>query len=83
MRIKMIDAIGWLGALLVVIAYLMNSFVVADQNLILYQALNLIGSFLIVCYTLHKKAYPNTALNLIWMAIALTALIQLIFRSHH
>jgi hypothetical protein len=40
-----------------------------------YQALNIFGSFLLIINTAYHHAYPSTAVNVIWILIAIVSLL--------
>ena len=69
-----IDIIGWVGTLLVLIAY----FLVTNKKIkpegIAYNSLNLIGAFGIGANVFVNHAWPSVGLNLVWCTIAVVAL---------
>ncbi len=73
-----VDALGWLGALAILLAYAASSFGLASMADPVYQGLNLFGALGIVISSLPRKAYQATVVNLIWTAIALIALLKTI-----
>jgi hypothetical protein len=66
-----IETIGWAGGALVVVAYFMISSGKAQGNSYGFQTLNLVGSIFLIINTWYKGAYPSTAVNVIWVGIAL------------
>ena len=68
------DAIGWVGAIALLIAYAMVSHkkLVADSAM--YQFLNISGSLLLAANTIFYGSYPSTFVNLIWAGIAVFAI---------
>jgi drug/metabolite transporter (DMT)-like permease len=64
------DAIGWLGAAALLIAYAMVSSRKLEGNSTVYQLLNIVGSILLAANTIFYRAYPSSFVNLIWMGIA-------------
>ena len=77
----LIDALGWVGALALIVAYASVSFrrMAADGSL--YQVMNAIGSFLLIVNTMYYRAYPSAFVNVVWITIALAARLRL--RRHH
>ncbi len=71
-----IDAIGWVGAALILVAYGLLSSGKLDGRSIAYQLLNLIGSVGVLINSGWNHAIPSVALNVVWMGIGLTALIR-------
>jgi len=68
------DAIGWVGAVALLIAYAMVSHKKLDADSAMYQLLNISGSILLAANTIFYGSYPSTFVNLIWAAIAVFAI---------
>ena len=64
------DAIGWIGATLLLMAYAMISSKKLEPDSTAYQLLNIIGSVLLVANTIFYRAYPSSVVNLVWAGIA-------------
>lgn len=71
---------GWLGAALVLSAYLMVSVGTIAPKSAAFQLLNLFGSVGIVVAAAGKRDYPPLVLNIIWAVVALVVLIGLVVR---
>jgi hypothetical protein len=71
-----IDLIGWVGAGSVLVAYLMVSTRRWEGHSVPYQFLNLIGGVCLILNTLYFGAYPSSLVNLVWVAIAVFALVK-------
>jgi len=69
-----IEIIGWVGMVLVLIAYGMITAKKVNSKSFLYQALNLVGAAGILVNAYYNGAYPSVALNLIWGLIAIYGL---------
>ncbi len=78
MKVKLIEAWGWYGALALLGAFALNSFGILDAQSIGYQLLNLTGASGIVAVSLFRKAYPPAALNAVWFLIAVVALFKIL-----
>jgi hypothetical protein len=72
----MINLAGWIGAVLILIAYYLVSAKKIKGNSNTYQTINLIGAMLLIINTYYLKAYPTTFLNIVWALIALITLIK-------
>jgi DNA integrity scanning protein DisA with diadenylate cyclase activity len=70
----LIEALGWIGAILVVGAYYFNIVGKIKSNSIGYILCNLIGGIFFIVNTLVHKAYPSMVVNIVWVIIALVAL---------
>jgi hypothetical protein len=76
----LIDITGWVGSVCVLAAYGLLSTHKITSHSKLYQALNIIGSICLIINTLFYSAYPSTFVNIVWLIIAIFALIN-IYRS--
>jgi hypothetical protein len=65
------DAIGWVGAAALLVAYAMVSHKKLQGDSGTYQVLNISGSVLLAANTIFYGSYPSTFVNLIWAAIAI------------
>lgn len=72
----LIDAIGWLGSILVVIAYAMNMYGKLRSDSRQYYILNIAGSAGLIVNTLYHHAIPSAVVNIIWVGIALAAILS-------
>jgi hypothetical protein len=68
------DAIGWFGAVALLIAYAMVSHKKLEGDSATYQLLNISGSLLLAANTIFYGSYPSTFVNLIWAGIAIFAI---------
>ena len=68
------DAIGWVGAAALLIAYAMVSSRRLEADSAAYQLLNIGGSVLLAANTVYYGSYPSTFVNLIWAGIAVFAI---------
>lgn len=73
-----IDVIGWIGALLILIAYALISFKKIEGNSLKYQLLNIFGSIFLVINTYYYGAIPSTLVNVIWAIIAVFAIFAIV-----
>jgi len=73
---SVIEIAGWFGVALILVAYLLNSFEVVASDSSTYQTLNALGAAGIVWSSTVKKDYQPALLNLIWLIIALIALVR-------
>jgi hypothetical protein len=69
----LLDGVGWLGAALVIVAYALVSFNRLSPASFRYQALNIVGSVLLIVNTAWHAAWPSAVVNVVWAAIALVA----------
>jgi len=72
------DILGWIGAGGVLAAYALVStgrIVAASMT---YQWLNFVGALGLAINTFYYTSYPSTALNVVWAAIAVYAIANLL-----
>ena len=65
-----VDIFGWIGAILLLLAYGLVSKKRLEGDSICYQLLNAIGSVLLITNSYYYKAFPSVAVNVIWISIA-------------
>ena len=66
---------GWLGAILVLVAYFMVSTGRAKADSSGFQLINIIGAIFLIYYTHSCKAYASMIVNIMWVFIGLGSLI--------
>lgn len=72
----LIDSIGWIGSVMVVLAYALNMYKKMASDAVAYYALNIAGSVCLVINTIYHHAIPSAVVNVIWVFIALLALLR-------
>ncbi|MEV0379643.1 hypothetical protein [Nonomuraea sp. NPDC050643] len=73
----LLDAIGWIGAALLLAGYALVSSSRMAGNGTAYQLINLVGSVSLMVNSAHNAAWPSAGLNLVWGAIGVVALVKL------
>jgi hypothetical protein len=76
MNETIIDIIGWLGAVLVLYAYFMVSTKKLEGDSLHFQTANISGALCLIVNTYYHHAYPSAVVNVIWIGIALFALMK-------
>jgi len=79
--LEFIDILGWIGAIEVIIAYVLVSSGKMTGESIIYQLLNLTGAVLLIVQTLYKQAYPSAFVNIIWTIIAAYSIVKIAGKS--
>lgn len=69
-----VEAVGWAGALLILLGYLLISAGKLTGQSAAYQWMNIVGAAGFVINGWWHRAIPSTALNVIWMGIGAVAL---------
>lgn len=70
--------LGWAGMVLIVLAYFLNSTGRLGSRSVAYQLMNLFGSAGVFVNVYRQEAWPAVALQVIWGAVALYALIRFV-----
>ena len=71
-----IEILGWIGSVLIVGAYFMNIQGKWNASKPVYIWCNLTGGIFFVINTCYHAAYPSTIVNIIWVIIAIAALLR-------
>ena len=69
---------GWIGAILVLVAYYMVTTGKASGDSKPFQLINISGAVLLVFYTYNCGAYASMIVNVMWVAIGLGSFIKFI-----
>lgn len=72
----LIDILGWIGSVAVIAAYGLNSYQKIKSDSYLFLILNLIGGTFLIIYSYYYTAFANTFINVVWVIIAVPALIR-------
>ena len=72
----LIEAVGWAGAALVLGAYALLSADRLTGRSVAYQLMNVLGSAGFIVNSGWNGALPSAALNVVWMAIGIAALVR-------
>jgi len=69
--------IGWIGMVLILVAYFLISFDIVTVHNIWFQLLNIVGSFGLVLVAFGRRGWQPMVLNIIWILIAIIAMIRI------
>jgi hypothetical protein len=75
-----IQTAGWIGTLLIVLAYFLVSFKKTNPGSKSYQLMNLFGAIGIGINVFYHQAWPAFAMEVIWALIAVFALVNILKR---
>ncbi len=70
----LIEAIGWTGAVTILVAYLLLSSGRLTGQSRLYQWMNVVGAACFILNSGYNHAFPSAVLNVVWAAIGLYTL---------
>jgi hypothetical protein len=68
-----IDLAGWIGALLLLVAFGLNALGSLSARSRWYLTLNILGSVLLIVNTGWHRAWPSAFVNVVWVIIASVA----------
>ncbi|MFN6087964.1 MAG: CBU_0592 family membrane protein [Cyclobacteriaceae bacterium] len=74
----LISTLGWIGSLLVIGSYGLNSYQKIKSDSLIFQLMNLAGGILLIINSMYKEAYPFTFINTVWVLIAIPAIFRII-----
>ncbi|MEO0473944.1 MAG: hypothetical protein AAF206_30320 [Bacteroidota bacterium] len=75
------EILGWLGSLMIVVAYGLVSFKKIDAESLIYQWLNVLGSIGMIVITAYREAWPSTFVNVVWLFIGVPALVKIFWQK--
>jgi hypothetical protein len=68
-----VDAAGWIGAMLILGAYALNSSGKLLSHSLVYQWMNIVGAAGLIINSGWNAAWPSVGLNVIWVCIGVYA----------
>ena len=77
----LISTLGWVGSLLVIGAYGLNSYQKIKSDSLIFQLMNLAGGILLIINSVYKEAYPFTFINTVWVLIAILAIFRIVSKK--
>lgn len=75
---KFANVLGWYGAIATLCAYFLVSFGIMGPKDLKYQILNLTGAIGLATICYFKRTYQPLFVNIIWAAIAVLAIINIV-----
>lgn len=73
---NIVEIIGWIGSVLIVGAYFFNINGKLKSTSVVYIISNLVGGIFFTINTFVHKAYPSMVVNIVWIIIAIAALMK-------
>ena len=70
------EAVGWVGAALVLVAYALVSTGKAEASSTYYQTLNIAGALGLVANSSWNGAIPSAVVNVIWIGIGVYGVVR-------
>lgn len=75
---KLENIFGWVGTIMLLVAYSFNALGFILANSILYITLNIFGGVLVMYIAYRYHNYQSTLINLVWFIVAIIALSKFI-----
>lgn len=75
---NLIEVLGWIGSVEVLLAYGLNSVQKLRSDSMLFYLLNLTGGLALIIYTIYKGAYASAFINVVWVIIAVIAIVRVL-----
>ncbi|MCY7352012.1 MAG: hypothetical protein LH606_15335 [Cytophagaceae bacterium] len=72
----LIESLGWIGSLVMLIAYILNLRGRWTNHHPLYLWFNVVGGVFLVINTYFHQAYAATGLEVVWVIVALPSLLK-------
>lgn len=70
------QVVGWIGATLVVLAYVLVSSRKVKGHDKSYQVMNLVGALGVGINAFHQEAWPSFAIQIVWGLVAIATLLK-------
>lgn len=77
----LIEILGWIGSIEVLLAYGLNSYQKLRSDSMVFYMLNLTGGLALIVYTVYKAAYASAFINVVWVIIAVIAIVRVMVRK--
>ena len=76
-----IETIGWIGSILILLAYGLNSYQKIKSDSLGFYLINLLGGVFLIVYAIYKDASANAFINIVWVIVAVIAIVRLFLRK--
>ncbi len=73
--------IGWIGAVMYIVAYLLLTLGKLKSDSFLYHLMNVLGALGLIANAFHFNDYPNVVTNLLWLGIGAFAILTMVSRG--
>ncbi len=76
-RKVLFEVVGWLGAILIILAYILLVLKVTNVDALLFHVLNLIGAVCLITISLFKRTHQTAIVNAVMAIVAIIAIINI------
>lgn len=73
----LINILGWVGSAEVILAFGLNTYQKIKSDSLAYILLNITGGVFLIVYSVYHNAFANAVINIVWVIVALAALIKM------
>lgn len=74
--LSLIDVLGWVGAIILLVAYTLNIMQKLETDSSYFLSINLLGAFLLTVNAYSTESYPFLVVNLFWVLVSIYQLIN-------
>jgi hypothetical protein len=74
--LSVIDVLGWVGAIILLVAYTLNIMQKLETDSSYFLSINLLGAFLLTINAYSTESYPFLVVNLFWVLVSIYQLIN-------
>jgi hypothetical protein len=68
--LSLIDALGWVGAIILLVAYTLNILQKLETDSSYFLSINLLGALLLTINAYSTESYPFLVVNLFWVLVS-------------
>jgi hypothetical protein len=76
-----LETIGWIGSIVILLAYGLNSYQKIRSDSLGFYLMNLVGGVCLIVYAVYKDASANAFINIVWVIVAVIAIVRLFLRK--
>ncbi|HEX6415941.1 MAG TPA: hypothetical protein VFZ62_00250 [Candidatus Saccharimonadales bacterium] len=70
------DVFGWVGVIMILIAFTLTTLEIIHPKTLVYGLLNFVGALGIIISSYTKKDFQPVALNIIWLIVAAIGIVK-------
>ncbi len=82
MNIDFTTILGIIGAMFILVAFILEQKKIWNNEMLRYDLVNFIGSAILVVYGILIKGYPFVVLNLVWASVSLFDVVTDVIRNN-
>jgi hypothetical protein len=75
------ETVGWIGSVIILLAYGLNSYQKIRSDSLGFYLMNFSGGVCLIVYAVYKDASANAFINIVWVIVAVIAIIRLFIKK--